>query len=386
MKFLNSIKGIVKNYYQSALNTHESRIINEILEIDDFLPIENKVPYKIQNICFVVPEIEKHSGGITSVLRLGTYLSKLGFDVIYASFTEQNINNMVEISKYNLKDVEGSFRKLSDVINKKFDIIVATSWISVYYSKKLEGYKVYFVQDYEPYFFKLSERYLMAKKTYEQGFHIISLGNWNIEQIKKECLSYSRMDWIDFPYEPKEYENIKRDFSKYRNKRRIKIAVYSKEDGKRIPNLLQGILKKTALELKKDEIELDILFFGFESKYKPQIGKNMGKLNKYEMWKLYKECDFGMVASMTNISLVPYEMISTGLPIIEFKDGSYTYFFEDNTAILIDFNYKTLANKLKYYLSNPERLESIMINSQKQIGNLSWKHSAEQFANIIENV
>jgi len=57
-----------------------------------------------------------------------------------------------------------------------YDIIIATSWQSVYYVRNFSGYKAYFVQDFEPYFFKLNERYLLAKKTYELGLHIISLG------------------------------------------------------------------------------------------------------------------------------------------------------------------------------------------------------------------
>ncbi len=57
------------------------------------------------------------------------------------------------------------------------------------------------------------------------------------------------------------------------------------------------------------------------------FGNNLGKLNKEEMKSLYEKSDFGIVASMTNISLVPYEMLAMGLPIVEFKDGSFPFFF-----------------------------------------------------------
>ena len=46
-----------------------------------------------------------------------------------------------------------------------------------------------------------------------------------------------------------------------------------------------------------------------------------------------------MVASLTNISLVPYEMIAAGLPVIEFKDGTFEYFFSKETAISVSYTH-----------------------------------------------
>ena len=51
-----------------------------------------------------------------------------------------------------------------------------------------------------------------------------------------------------------------------------------------------------------------------------------------------------MVASMSNISLVPYEMHASGLPVIEFGDGSYPFFFGQDTAILTKIGEKDIAD------------------------------------------
>ena len=59
-----------------------------------------------------------------------------------------------------------------------------------------------------------------------------------------------------------------------------------------------------------------------------------------------------MVASLTNISLVPYEMIAAGLPVIEFKDGTFDYFSKE-TAILCDLSYKHLEKEILYYVGKP---------------------------------
>ena len=94
-----------------------------------------------------------------------------------------------------------------------------------------------------------------------------------------------------------------------------------------------------------------------------------------------------MVASMTNISLVPYEMIASGLPVIEFADGSYGTFLGEDTAILLEsFSSKELKNKMDNYINNIPKLNSLCEKAQNKIKKLSWDISAEQFKIILENI
>lgn len=62
---------------------------------------------------------------------------------------------------------------------------------------------MYFVQDYEPYFYMFGEAFIIAQKTYELGFHMISLGAWNKHMVERECSIISPIDVITFPYEEK---------------------------------------------------------------------------------------------------------------------------------------------------------------------------------------
>lgn len=388
MNLKESMKKKIISAYTTSVDKHESEIVNSVLEYENFEVEQNAKPQKTSNIGIIVGSIVRYSGGHTSILRLGTGLSKNGKTVTYISFKNQSLEKMQEAAKGNLPSVEGKFAKLQDVSPETYDIIIATSWQSVYYARGFEAYKMYFVQDYEPYFFKLNERYLLAKKTYELGLHIVSLGKWNIEQIKRlgsVNVKY-KTDYIDFPYEPSEYICYERNYDKYIGKKDISIAVYSKEDGKRIPNMLQIILKKATKELQSMGISLEIYFFGFDKKTKIQIGKNLGKLNRKEMIELYKKVDFGMVASMTNISLVPYEMLATGLPIIEFIEGSFTSFFPSGAATLVDFNYKMLCDELVKCITVNNIVKNQIQLAQKYLETLSWEHSCRQFIDILEEL
>lgn len=221
MNLKESMKKKIISAYTTSVDKHESEIVNSVLEYENFEVEQNAKPQKTSNIGIIVGSIVRYSGGHTSILRLGTGLSKNGKTVTYISFKNQSLEKMQEAAKGNLPSVEGKFAKLQDVSPETYDIIIATSWQSVYYARRFEAYKMYFVQDYEPYFFKLNERYLLAKKTYELGLHIVSLGKWNIEQIKRlgsVNVKY-KTDYIDFPYEPSEYICYERNYDKYIGKK-----------------------------------------------------------------------------------------------------------------------------------------------------------------------
>ena len=386
-KFTAIIIDKLKQAYGRGLDKHEKDIVCSVLNSNNFgQVIINARPDEIKNVGIILFSIKKYEGGVTSVLRLGTGLAKLGYNVTYVIYGNLSEKELLANAKFNLPSFSGEIKKASDCSNKDFDVVVATSWRTVYKLNDYLAYKMYFVQDFEPYFFKLNERYLLAKLTYELGMHIVSLGQWNINQIRKECGSTpSKLDYIDFPYEKSEYNcTEKRDYNNYLGKKKYKIAVYIKEDGKRIPNIVQYILIQATRDLRNYGIELEINFFGLNAKYSTAVGKNLGKLSKSELAKLYRESDFGMVASMTNISLVPYEMIATGLPIFEFSDGSFTDFFNDKCALLINYDYRVFVDKFIEAVSNPEMLIEMIDEANIIMKNLSWEKSCKQFASYME--
>lgn len=352
----------------------------------NFSEINNKKIKKIKRVIFVVPSMIKYSGGHTSILRLGTQLSKK-YEVEYASYMENDIKKMEEAAYFNLKEYKGKITNLSMMETSEEDILVATFWESVYYIKNLKGYKMYFVQDYEPYFYTYGEKYILAAKTYELGLHMVSLGQWNLGKIEEQLKEKKKkIDFIDFPYEKKEYSSKKRDYFEYKKKQEIRICVYVKDSEKRIPFIIERVLLNLKEELKEEKINLKISYFGNEKYLKLRGGENLGKLSKEELNELYCSSDFGLCASLTNISLVPYEMLATGLPLIEFKEGSFKYFFQAESAILIDFSGKELKDKILENMKKPELLKMKAENVEKILSKLSWEKSGEQFIDIINKL
>lgn len=379
------IKILKKLNYKRKQNK-EKAFMDTIMSFVDFEPIVNITPSKIERITFVIPGMPAYSGGHTSILRLGTQLHNMGYEINYISFMQQEKEEMISNAKINLKGYKGNILSNGDLDKVESDVVVATSWDSTFFAKKMVGYKVYFIQDYEPYFHLYGELFLFAKKTYELGFHMISLGRWNKHMIEKNCEYKGEIDIIDFPYEKEEYPNVKRNYETYKNKNTFKLAVYIKNTGKRAPYITQNILQNVKSEFAKDNTNLQINYYGEGKDFKCTAGENLGKLNKQQLFDLYKESDFGICASLTNISLVPYEMLATGLPLIEFEEGTYKYFLPENSAILTSFNWRDLYEEMKKSINNPDKILSRMDNAYSALEQLSWNNSAKQFSSILEGV
>lgn len=364
--------------------------VNRLLQNYTTNVISNVRPEQIKSVLFIITRMVRFHGGQTSILRLGTELWEQGYEVGYAVYKPQSKEEMQICASSNLKGFQGKLYTMHDLDDLKNimipDVVVASSWDTVSFAKQFSSYIMYFVQDYEPYFYPFGEQFLMAKKTYEQGLHMVSLGSWNKKVIEANGTPVSPIDVIEFPYEKKEYPLKERNYMSYSHRKNFVIAVYLKYYGKRLPCILQNLMTELTEMMKADGISLDVRYYGESKGFRVKGGKNLGMLTKEELLSLYQEADFGIVASMSNISLVPYEMLGTGLPLIEFKDGTFDYFFPEECAALIDISTIDLYEKMKEAIYNPEILVRRNENARNYLKTLSWEKTGKEFGQILERI
>lgn len=389
MKLSNKINNLILSFSKYVQHKNTDKIVDNVLNIANFDRINQSPSKKVEDVIFVTPFMGKHSGGLTSVLRIAKRLSENSINVYFTCPTNNDINTMVRNANDNLANYEANYIKWENARQKKYDFVVAVQDTYVYFARNLKGYLIYFVQDYEPYFNPIGDRYYLSKKAYELGEDIISLGSWNLQEIKRNINldKLGNLYSIDFPFEVSEYPLTKKDFSNLKDKNEINIAVYIKRESKRLPGIVMNTLNKLYDEYAYEGVKFNIFYFGLHSIEKVKYGKNLGRISKSNIKNLYDKCDFGMVASMTNISLVPYEMIASGLPVIEFVDGSYSSFLGTDTAILLDsFSYRELKKEIDFYINDSDSLTSMCNKAQNKIRNLSWDKSSEQFITILRTI
>jgi len=372
-------------YYSREINKN-FKIYNILknIELDRKICNDNSILIKNKlNIAFIIPGLPKFSGGHTSILRLGTYLEEFGNKVYYITYDNSRQKDMIGNAKINLDYYKGEILEKYALDDNNYDIGIATCWVSAYYLYKKQKsfrYKAYFIQDFEPAFYPEGDLYYLALNTYKMGFHMISLGHWNKHKIEK-LFTKLHVDSINFPFEKKQYPFIKREIN---INKILKLAVYIKLVQKRAPILLIHSLDLLYKELSADGMRVEINFFGVNKYLKFPIGNNLGKLRHDQLKKLYNRCHIGVVASFSNVSLVPYEMIACGLPVIEFKEGSAPFFFSEKSMIFSKSYPRDFVKKIKYFINNQDKLNELLKNAQKEITEKTWENSAKQFLEILK--
>lgn len=308
------------------------------------------------------------------MLHLGTLLSKKGYGVQYQSCVPQKVENMQTNAEFNFPGYQGTCLSEESFSEHNSDIWIATLWETAYLIKNLPGYKMYFVQDYEPYFYPYGDRSQLAKRSYELGLHMVSLGPWCAEMVRKQCKLNSSLDQINFPVDVENYQRQSRDFIKYPNKKELNLAVYTKFNSpRRAPINLQLVLYNTEKLLAQKKIKLNINYFGTSKNEDFINGKNLGKLSKNQLRKLYYNSDFGIAPSMTNFSLVPFEMMSCGLLLIDFEEGTGQDFIPDDCYWYTSFNEYDLAELFEKIYCEPRKLERKTNHAKNYLNQITWK-------------
>ena len=69
-------------------------------------------------------------------------------------------------------------------------------------------------------------------------------------------------------------------------------------------------------------------------------------------------------------------MILSGLPVIDFANGSAPTFFTEEEMIFLDLNIKDLFEKVIYYVDHQDELNNMLNNAQSKIihNELTWEN------------
>lgn len=347
---------------------------------------DEKDHYK--SITFVTTGIIGYDGGQTTMLHLGTILAKHGYDIYYMSYVPQTKENMERNAEFNYPDYRGTCVPMSEMDKHKSDIWIATLWESAYIIKNKPGYKMYLVQDYEPYFYPYGDQYQMAQYTYEMGIHMVSLGPWCAEMIKKTATLRpgTKIDTINFPVDLSTY-TFEEKKSLPKNKKEINLAAYTKTvSPRRAPINLELLLGNTQKILAQKGYKLNIYYFGSTIEEQFINGKNLGKLNHEQLHELYKKVDFGIAPSMTNFSLVPFEMMASGLPFIDFDEGTGASFIPDDCRTHCPMDEYKLSDLLIKMVNNYDSAIDKTMHTYEYLKTISWDKTEKDILNVMQNL
>ena len=331
----------------------------------------------MKSIAWLIPRVTKGSGGHRTIIQHVNLLSKNGYKCDI--YVKDDVDISVEEIK---KQINEFYMECSSdvykgfITDKKYDIVFATSWDTVKPAKKIKaGEYFYFVQDYEPYFFSMGDSYLSAESTYNEGFKTLTIGRWLSYKLYQEF--NVQASYFSFCADLNIYK--KEDVEK----ENAICAIFQPNKPRRCVNLLIAALKKI------NELAPDIKIYIYGSPKKEIKGLNvchLGIITPKELNDLYNKCKIGISMSASNPSRIPFEMMASGLPVVDLYRENNLYDLPDSCVVLSDSTPDAIASTVLELYDDNKKQEKMSKNSLAYMQKYPLEKGYEEFINAFNDL
>lgn len=321
----------------------------------------------------------RSGGGHQNMFRFIEHLDKNGYqNNIYLYSTEDFMT--LEEAKRNVSDY-ATLQRTNFYYYRRgkamesADALFATGWETAYpvLNEITDAEKFYFVQDFEPLFYPVGTEYILAENTYRFGFTGITAGKWLSKKLTRDygmkCSPY------DFGAESDLYSHTNHDSRK-------EVFFYARPVTERRAFDL-GIMVLELFHEKHPEYTINLAGWDV-CDYKisfPYV--NHKTLSLEELSPLYNKCAVGLVLSLTNMSLMPLELLASGvIPVV--NDGENNKIVSSNKFIsYASPTPRELAEKMSEVVSNPNQ-SAYAKQASKSVASDGWEQSKIDFLAIFE--
>ncbi|MCZ8519166.1 MULTISPECIES: rhamnosyltransferase WsaF family glycosyltransferase [Paenibacillus] len=280
-------------------------------------------------------------GGIHTIFRFADYLARRhGIRNSFAIVGVAEVTNQPQL-------IAEAFPLLADssfyaVANEDYtlshipahDMAFCTAWQTAYPLLKFNRVrqKLYFMQDYEPYFYPAGTIFGLAEATYRFGFKAVC----NTMALKE---SYDEFGGRAIGFTPAFDRRIfYPGTAPIGEKERYRIVFYGRPFG--IRNCFEtGIeaLRRVKQQM-GDRVEIisaggpwDVAQYGMEG-----IISNLERLPYEQTGEFYRSCDLGLSLMMTrHTSYLPIELMASGCPVVTNTSRWKTWLLKDNVNCLL---------------------------------------------------
>lgn len=333
--------------------TNPRRFIKKYLGISYSSPRHNVVSTTYtkegRRILWIVPGI-CISGGLRTIFEIANIQSKNNY-VEIISFPSPGIPiDWMEI-KFCLKLFSDNSKKnlKSYINNQNFDVVFATGYQTAEFVSELSiKNKIYYVQDYEPYFPLANKK--VAKQSYDLFDNKIVINEW----IREKILKYNNTNSLIIRNGTKLYSNI--NFNK---SEKLIVFCYYKGEG-----LLQrgsDIIKKVVHLLNEKGIQVKVI--GHEKS--PGDCEFLGELKTDQLIDLYKKAHIFIDASRhRGCPTMSMEAAQFGVvSVMTHKEiGCAEYGFDETNSVFSSENPNEIVKKVLLLLSDKKHLDYLSKN------------------------
>lgn len=334
----------------------------------------SRPPLKIINWIMSPPA---GGGGHQNIFRFISILDKKGYKnnvYLYSTFDDttpdearQNVLAYCDAKNLTFHNYDGYMAEA--------DIVFATGWETAYpvFNDTTAAKKMYFVQDFEPYFYAIGTDYILAENTYKFGFHGITAGGWLDNKLSTDY--GMKCDHYDFGADKTLYKLTN-------EKPRKEIFFYARPVTERRAFDL-GVM---ALEIFHQRMpEYTINFAGWDvSEWEvPFPYVNHKSLKIEELSDIYNKSAAALVMSLTNMSLLPLELLSSGtIPVV--NDAPNNRLVSNNPFIAYtEASPEALAQKLIDTVTM-KNLPEHSKQAAQSVSSDGWEQAGKKLLAVIE--
>lgn len=330
---------------------------------------------------WIMPPPGKGSGGHLNIYRFIKYAEDAGHECrVYMYLDGVEKHASVDIVREQMGDsypnVKAPMYWLgSDLEMDEADAIFATSWATAYasFNSTMHAKRFYFVQDFEPYFYPIGSMYSLAENTYKFGFYGITAGGWLAKKLNQDY----GMPTTGFGFGA-DKSLYKLENSGKRNEIFFYVRPYTERRG-----FEMGLMALDLFHRKHPDYVINLVGWDVSDYDIPFPYNNLKTLELNQLSELYNKCAAGLVMSLTNMSLLPLEMLACGtIPVV--NDGENNRLVSDNPYIAYTSNDPvSLANKLSEVVSNEDKL--YIQKAAKSVPADLWDKSGKLFVQVLES-
>lgn len=328
---------------------------------------------------WLMPPPGKGSGGHYNIFRFIQYLEGAGHTCRIYLYTQHKPGRLSDVKalmgdSYPKLDAEMKWIEYGDEM-KDADGIFATSWETAYasFNAKTNGKRFYFVQDFEPYFYPTGSLSVLAENTYRFGFYGVTAGNWLATKLRRDYGMST--DHFDFGSDPDMYKLTN-------DAERKEIFFYARPYTERRA-FEMGIMALDLFHRKHPNYTINLAGWDVSEYAIPFPYNNLQTLELDELSPLYNKCAAGLVMSLTNMSLLPLELLGSGtIPVV--NDGENNRLVSDNPYIEYSANNpQALADGLSKVVSRKNGA-TYAKKASESVRAASWDSSGKKFVGIVE--
>ena len=335
-----------------------------------------------KRIAWVIPSPEKGSGGLRTIFNNAFHLEQKYKveNYFYILPAEYHVSNL-ETTKENIHlwfnyKINNLYQGIFPI--EDYDAIIVTSNETAdFISSKKYNKVIYFIQDYEPYFYPIGSNSIVAKNSYQYNYKKLTIGKWLSSKIGKE--TNEEIPYCNFGADLNIYKSHNRKASE-----KAICAIFQPGKYRRASSILIDAIKV----LNATQPDLTIYLYGesIDNEQQYEIKADfLGVISPKQCCDLYNKCMCGISLSTTNPSRIPFEMMASGLPVVDIYTENNLFDFPEEGILLADPTPESIAQSVTKVITDDSVNNYMSQSGLKFMSTRNTENESLEFADIINS-